>query len=231
MENLKETFKKFNIPLTDFQEKQFDMFFENLVETNKVMNLTSIVEPQEVLIKHFLDSSLSQDMLDKNIKVADIGTGAGFPAIPLKIVRPDLDFVLVDSLQKRINFLNDVIKKLNLQNISATHMRAEDFAKQNFEKFDAVVSRAVASLPTLLEYLLPLLKIGGKAFVYKSQKLDEELKQSTNALNILGGKVLEIKQFFIGDEKLERNILVIEKIKRCPTKYPRDKNAPKLKPL
>lgn len=201
-----------------------------LIETNKVMNLTAITEENEVLIKHFLDSALPEKLIGSNSKVIDVGSGAGFPAIPLKIVRPDLEICMVDSLNKRVNFLNDVIKELKLSKTQAIHSRAEDFAKNHREGFDIAVARAVAPLNTLVEYLLPFVKIGGKAIVYKSTKLDEELSKSTTAIKILGAEVEKIEKFLLEND-IERNVLILKKIKPTPKQYPRAKNLPKTKPI
>ena len=231
MKNLKQLFEKYNIKVSNEQEKMFDRYFSMLIETNKVLNLTAIVDEREVLIKHFLDSVLPEKLLTNGASVIDVGTGAGFPSLPLKIVRPDLEFWLVDSLNKRINFLNEVITELNLSKITAFHSRAEDFAKNHREKFDFAVARAVAPLNTLVEYLLPFIKIGGFAIIYKSSKLNEELAVAQNAIKILGGRVEKTEKFVIEEENLERNILVIKKISKTPTKYPRNKNNPKLNPI
>lgn len=231
MENLKSVFEKYGISISNEQQKKFELFFDFLIEKNKVMNLTAITHPQEVLFKHFLDSVLPQNLFEKNSKIIDVGSGAGFPAIPLKITRDDLQIVMIDSLQKRVNFLNDTTKLLSLQNITALHFRAEDFAKTHKECFDTATARAVAPLNTLVEYLLPFVKIGGKCIIYKSTKLNEEIENAKNAINILGGKIEEIKNYKIDEFELERNVLVIKKIKPTDKKYPRDKNAPKLKPL
>lgn len=229
MKNLKKIFEKYKINVNFEQEDQFNKYFSLLIETNKVLNLTAITDEDEVLVKHFLDSVLPYNQFNKNSTVVDIGSGAGFPALPLKIVRPDLNIYMVDSLNKRVNFLKNVINSLKLDEIFATHSRAEDFAKKNREKFDYAVARAVAQLNTLVEYLLPLLKIGGKAIIYKSSKLDEEIKNAEKAIEILGGNIEKIEKYTL--EGMERNILIIKKIKNTPQKYPRDKNKPKLNPL
>ena len=229
MKNLTEIFIKNGIILSNLQEEQFEKYFEVLIETNKVLNLTAITEENEVILKHFLDSVLPHRYFDENSTVVDVGSGAGFPAIPLKIIRPDLNVCMVDSLNKRVNFLNNVVNLLNFENITAIHSRAEDFAKENREKFDIAIARAVAELNTLVEYLLPLVKIGGIAVIYKSTKLNDELKKSQKAIEILGGKVEKIENFAI--EGIERNILIIKKIKITPKKYPRDKNKPKTNPI
>lgn len=231
MKNLHEIFEKYGINLSKEQENQFDKYFSMLVETNKVMNLTAITEESEVLIKHFLDSSIPEKFIPKNSSVVDVGSGAGFPAIPLKIVRPDLKMCMVDSLNKRINFLCNVITDLNLQNSSAFHDRAEDFAAKNRESFDVAVARAVAPLNTLAEYLLPLVKVGGLAIIYKSTKLEDELSLAQKAISILGAKIDSVERFIIEEENLERNILILRKILQTPKKYPRNKNQPKLNPI
>lgn len=231
MKDLKEIFAKYNINVSQDQADMFDEYFSMLVETNKHLNLTAITEERDVLIKHFLDSALPEKIIPQNATLVDVGTGAGFPALPLKIVRPDLKVCLVDSLNKRVNFLKDVCDKLKLENVSAVHSRAEDFAKNNREKFDVAVARAVAQLNTLTEYLLPLVKVGGIAVIYKSSKLDEELREAKKAIEILGAKVEKIEKIVVDEENLERNILVLKKVKNTPNKYPRDKNKPKLDPI
>lgn len=231
MKELKEIFEKYNIQVSQNQEQMFDEYFSMLVETNKHLNLTAITEERDVLIKHFLDSVLPERLIPQNATIVDVGTGAGFPALPLKIVRPDLKVCLVDSLNKRINFLNAVCDQLKLEGVKAVHSRAEDFAKNNREKFDVAVARAVAQLNTLAEYLLPLVKVGGVAVIYKSSKLEEELKDAKRAIEILGAKVEKIERFVVDEENLERNVLVLKKVKNSPNKYPRDKNKPKLDPI
>lgn len=231
MKNLKDLFKKYNVNLNDFQIVQFEEYFSMLIETNKVMNLTAIIEEDDVAVKHFLDSALPEKFFPQNATVIDIGSGAGFPALPLKIVRPDLKITMVDSLNKRIGFLNDVIEKLNIEGANAVHSRAEDFAKNNREKFDVAVARAVAPLNTLVEYLLPFVKVGGVCIIYKSSKLAEELKDSQKAIEILGAKVERIEKYYIAEKEIEREILILKKIKNTPQKYPRDKNKPNLNPI
>lgn len=231
MKNLEILFKKYGIELSNEQQMQFDKYFSMLVETNKVLNLTAITEEDEVAVKHFLDSVLPYKCFPKNATVVDVGSGAGFPAIPLKIVRSDLEICMVDSLNKRINFLNEVISQLQLSKATAQHFRAEDFAKDNREKFDVAVARAVASLDTLVEYLLPLVKVGGLAIIYKSSKLQEELDAAKRAISVLGAKVERVEKFVIEEGNLERNVLILKKISKTPPKYPRDKNKPKLDPI
>ena len=231
MRNLKEIFEKYNIPCSQKIEENFNNFFDILITENSKMNLTAITEENDVLIKHFLDSVLAEKFIPKNASVIDVGSGAGFPAIPLKIVRDDLNITMIDSLLKRVNFLNKTTALLNLNDCAAYHSRAEDFAKTKREGFDISVSRAVAPLNTLLEYVLPLTKVGGTAIIYKSSKLDEELKTAQNVLKILGGKIEEIKEFFIEEQQIYRNILIIKKISKTPLKYPRGKNQPRTNPI
>ena len=228
---LKELFEKYNLEYDDSKIAQIIKFYDMVIETNKVMNLTNITEEKEFAIKNILDCILPMKIIPVNAKVLDVGAGAGFPSIPLKIMRPDLDIVMVDSLNKRVNFLKTVIQKLDLKNITANHMRIEDFAVNNKERFDIVVARAVARLNTLLEYSLPLVKIKRKVIAYKSQKAEEEIAEAQNALNILGGKVTELQTVLIKEIDSIRVNIVIEKIKNTPKEYPRGKNLPKLKPI
>ena len=229
--NIIEIFKKYGFEIDEKQAEKFEKYYEFLIEENKKFNLTAILDKKEVFYKHFLDSVLAEKNIFKNAKLVDVGSGAGFPAIPLKILRPDVEIVMVDSLNKRVNFLNETIKLLELEKISAKHSRAEDFAKENRGRFDFAVARAVAPLNTLLEYILPLVKVGGKCLIYKSQKLDEELKESQNALKELCGNVDNLEEFFIEEFNISRKILVISKISSTPKKYPREKNKPRTQPL
>lgn len=232
MKELKRIFNENNIEIEDFQVDQFEKYFEMIIETNKVLNLTAITEKHDVFVKHFLDSVLPNKLIPQNSKIIDIGSGAGFPAIPLKILRKDLDVCMVDSLNKRVSFLNQVAKSLDLDKTTAIHSRAEDFIKTaKREFFDVAVARAVAQLNTLVEYLLPYVKVGGCAIIYKSTKLEEELSVSKNAIKILGAEVEKIEKYCISEENLERNILVLRKVKQTPLKYPRGGNKPKLSPI
>ncbi len=222
--------------LTDYQNlinnhrEEFDIYYQELVSYNDKVNLTAITERNDVFTKHFLDSILPIDAIPQNAKVVDVGTGAGFPGLPIKIVRPDIDITLVDSLNKRINFLNLMCSKLKIKSTNI-HSRAEMFARANREQYDVAVARAVAKMNTLLEYLLPLVKVGGIVIAYKGSNLAEEFAESENALDILGGKVLKSIRFDLPNSYGERNIVIIEKIKPTPTEYPRDKNLPKSKPI
>lgn len=230
-EKIKTIFKKYKIDINDEQAAKFEQYYDFLIEENKKYNLTAITNQEDAIIKHFLDSVLVVDFLDKGANVIDVGSGAGFPGIPIKILRPDLNMVLLDSLQKRVLFLNSVIEMLQLKNITAIHMRAEEFAEKNREKFDYALSRAVAQTNTLCEYLLPLVKIGGKAVLYKSNKLEEEIESAKKAIDVLGGNIDTIKNFEIKENLSKRSILFIKKCKKTPKIYPRGKNLPKTNPI
>lgn len=222
------------VQLSEKQIEQFLLYYEMLVEQNKVMNLTAITDYEEVLKKHFIDSlSLAKAYdLSKDIHMIDVGTGAGFPGVPLKIAFPNLKVTLLDSLNKRIYFLNSVIEKLELSGIEGIHGRAEDFAKNTLrEKYDLCVSRAVANLSTLSEYCLPFVKVGGQFISYKSEKIMEEKAAAGNAIKILGGKVVNQIEFTLPDSDIYRNLFVIEKIKETPKKFPRKAGLPGKEPL
>ena len=223
------------IALTDKQKQQFDKFYELLVEWNKVMNLTGITEYEEVNEKHFVDSlSIVKAIHMENVKsVIDVGTGAGFPGIPLKIAFPHLKVVLLDSLNKRINFLNTVIAELGLTDIKTIHGRAEDYAKQTEyrEKFDLCVSRAVANLSTLSEYCLPYVSIDGLFIPYKSGEIDEELENSKKAVKILGGKIENVVKFQLPGTEIGRSFVKVRKIANTNKKYPRKAGLPAKEPL
>lgn len=230
--------EQLNIPLSQAQKEQFIKYYEYLVEKNKVMNLTAITEYEEVIVKHFLDSLSLTKVQDFSGKaegktMIDVGTGAGFPGIPLKIAFPELQIVLLDSLNKRVGFLNEVIEMLNLQHIRAVHGRAEDFARQKDyrESFDFCVSRAVANLSTLSEYCLPFVKEGGCFMSYKSGKVDEELSQAGEAVKILGGKIQDVIKFTLIDQNMDRSFVVIGKRKATPKKYPRKAGLPSKEPI
>lgn len=235
MERLREKAAAFGIKLSDHQLEQFETYYEMLVEKNKVMNLTAITEKNEVIDKHFADSLalIKSGVSLTGQKILDIGTGAGFPGIPLKIAFPELEIVLLDSLNKRIKFLNEVIEALGLEKITAIHGRAEDFAKQKEyrEQFDYVVSRAVANLTVLSEYCLPYVKVGGCFIPYKSGEIDEELNNSKKAVQILGGKIEEVVKFQLPDTDIGRSFVKIKKNKNTAKKYPRKSGLPAKEPL
>lgn len=235
MEQLKRKSEALNIVLNEKQLAMFKTYYEMLVEKNKVMNLTAITEKNEVIDKHFMDSISLKKAMDvtKPVKVLDLGTGAGFPGIPLKIAYPNLRVTLLDSLNKRIKFLQEVIEELSLEEIDAIHGRAEDYAKQSEyrEQFDVCVSRAVANLATLSEYCLPYVKQGGCFISYKSGAVQEELEQSKKAIKELGGRVKEVIPFVLPDTDIERTFVVIEKVKQTPKKYPRKAGLPSKEPI
>lgn len=227
--------KELDIKLNDRQKQQFQKYYELLVEWNKVMNLTGITEYDEVNEKHFVDSLaiVKAVEIEKVKSVIDIGTGAGFPGIPLKIVYPQLHVVLLDSLNKRIKFLDTVIEELGLENIDTLHGRAEDYAKKEEyrEQFDLCVSRAVANLATLSEYCIPYIRVGGMFISYKSGNVDEELQQSKKAVNVFGGKIAETVKFQLPGTEIGRAFVKIEKEKRTGRKYPRKAGLPGKEPI
>ncbi len=221
------------LSFTDKQLQQFNRYYEMLVETNKVMNLTAITEPDEVAVKHMIDSLLAYDDSFKGKTLADVGTGAGFPGIPLKIYCPELNVVLIDSLGKRLKFLQNVIAELELENICCEHMRAEDAGKNKAhrEKYDLVTARAVARLSVLSEYCLPLVKKGGLFIALKGSKFAEEIEEGRAALKILGGRLLSSEQVKLPGLDDGRAIVKIAKIKSTPAQYPRKAGTPEKEPL
>ena len=232
---LEEGCRELGITLDEIQKKQFTDFYEYLVEKNKVMNLTGITEFQEVLVKHFLDSLACVKAIDMSRikRIMDIGTGAGFPGVPLKIAFPHLEACLLDSLKKRVNFLEETFQMLKLENITAIHGRAEEYAKnkQYRETYDLCVSRAVSNLATLSEYCLPYVKTGGYFISYKSGTVQEEVEQAQKAVKILGGNIQDVVYFQLPDSEIQRSLVVIEKIKATPGRYPRKAGTPLKEPL
>ncbi len=226
--------KEAGLEFTEKQLEQFSMYFDLLIETNKVMNLTAITEPEEVAVKHIIDSLLAFDeKIFPGKLLADVGTGAGFPGIPLKIYCPELKVVLLDSLTKRLKFLEAVIEQLGLQDISCVHLRAEDAGqnKDHREKYDLVTARAVARLSVLSEYCLPLVKVGGYFIAMKGSKFKEEISEGLTAVGILGGEIISAEEVKLPGLDDGRAIIRIRKIKKTPVKYPRKAGLPEKQPL
>lgn len=232
---IKNKLENLNLQPTQEQLSKLYFFYELLIEKNKVMNLTGITEYEEVIDKHFVDSvSIIKAIdLNKKIRVIDLGTGAGFPGIPLKIMFPNIEIVLVDSLNKRIKFLEEVVEQLQLTDISCIHSRAEDLAqnKEYREQFDLCVSRAVANLSTLCEYCIPFVKVGGNFVSYKSGVIQEELEQAKYAISTLGGELSEVINFTLPETDIERSFIKIKKNKNTQKKYPRKAGLPGKEPL
>lgn len=240
MNKLVNICNKINIEISDDQINCFEKYYELLIEKNKVMNLTAITDKEDVIVKHFIDSiALIPYLKDKGIninnklKIIDIGTGAGFPGLPLKIMMPDVKFTLLDSLNKRVSFLNEVIDELKLKDIEALHGRAEDYASDNKyrEKYDICVSRAVANLSTLSEYCIPFVKEDGFFISYKAGESEEEINKSKNAIKILGGKINKVEEFVLPGTDVSRVFVFIRKQELTDKKYPRKAGVPAKKPL
>ena len=233
----KHGLEELNITLTDEQIEQFLQYYEMLVEKNKVMNLTGITEYEEVIQKHFLDSlsliRVIPDIASQKLTVIDLGTGAGFPGSPLKIAFPELEITLMDSLNKRILFLQEVIDALGLKKVSAVHGRAEEMASNatHRQQYDLCVSRAVSNLAVLTEYCLPFVKKGGLFVSYKSADSDAEIQEGKKAISILGGKLTSVDKFQLPDSDLRRALVCIKKVKDTPKKYPRKAGTPAKLPL
>ena len=228
-----EELAKINLKIEKEEVKKFYEYMKMLIEWNKRINLTAINDEKEIIIKHFIDSLTISKYIENAESMVDVGTGAGFPGIPIKIINKDLEVVLVDSLNKRINFLNEVIEKLGLKNIKAIHARAEDLGKDKKyrEKFDVVTSRAVANMTVLVEYLLPLTKKEGKCICMKGSEIEDELENAKYAIKLLGGKVDKVEKIEISDEHMGRNIILIKKQGNTPNQYPRKAGIPLKKPL
>ena len=233
MKDLVNKAKEIGISLNEEQVKKFYDYMLVLLDWNEKINLTAITDVKEIILKHFVDSITICKYIPENSKLLDVGTGAGFPGIPVKIIRDDVTIVLLDSLNKRILFLEDVIEKLKLTNIIAVHGRAEEFGKnKKFRQcFDIVTSRAVANMAVLSEYLLPFVKIDGKAVIMKGSECEEELKDAEKAISVLGGKLKSVDKFFLPSSDIKRSIIVLDKIKNTPSQYPRKAGTPAKKPI
>lgn len=227
--------KTLGLDLSHKDVQKFKKYKELLKEWNKKINITAITEDDEIDIKHFLDSLTPwpTNLFNGKKKVIDIGTGGGFPGVPLKIVNEDLDITLLDSLNKRINFLKEVILALDLEGVQAVHGRAEELSrkKPHRESFDITISRAVASLDTLSEYCIPFVKVGGYFISMKGSDIEEELQNSLNAINTLGGKLIEKKIVQVPESDIQHSLIIIEKVRHTPSKYPRGGGHPRKNPL
>lgn len=224
-DEIKQAFLGYRMKISQEQAEKFKTYYEFLIEENKKINLTAITEFEDVVLKHFIDSAVAVSKFKGS--VLDVGSGAGFPGIVLAILRDDLQITLLDSLNKRITFLNELIKLLNLKNVKTVHSRIEDFNQK--QRFDCVTARAVANLQTLSEYLLPFVKIDGKAIIYKGADFFEELENAQNAIKVLGSQVEEVERYNLNG--MSRALLVLRKIKSAPQNFPRSGNLPRKKPL
>ncbi len=224
---------KIDIKISEKELEKFYQYMKLLIEWNEKMNLTAIIEPNDVILKHFIDSITINKYIDEQSKVMDIGTGAGFPGIPLKILNEDVKMTLVDSLNKRVQFLKEVGKQLELTNIEYIHSRAEELAGSSLhrQQYDFVTSRAVARLTTLLEYMLPFVKIGGRCICMKGPNIIEELEEARKAIQLLGGEIETTENMLLPDSNQERNIIIIKKVVDTPAKYPRKAGIPSKQPI
>ncbi len=230
---LKKEAEILKINLTNEQVDKFFHFMDILIEWNEKINLTAITEPNEIIKKHFIDSLTILPYINENNKVIDIGTGAGFPGIPIKIANSNSEITLLDSLNKRLIFIEEVIKVLELKNIGTIHGRAEDFGKDKKyrEQYDIATSRAVAPLNVLSEYLLPFVKVGGCCLCMKGSNIEEEISQSKKSIEILGGKIEKVDKFYLPESDIIRNIIIIKKLKNTPNQYPRKAGVPSKNPI
>lgn len=221
-----------NINIDGNKIELFYNYMKEILEWNDKINLTAIKNEEEFIVKHFIDSLTVSKYIDDNKRVIDIGTGAGFPGIPIKISNPTIEITLIDSINKKLNVIREINKKLELEKIDIIHTRAEDLAnKEEYrEKFDIATTRAVSNLNTILEYMLPFIKVGGKAICMKGPGYKEELEQSKRAIEVLGGKINHIENIIISGD-LERNIIIVEKIKNTPKNYPRGQGKPLREPI
>lgn len=228
-----ELARMINDELTEDQLENFFKYMNLLLEWNEKINLTAITDVDDIILKHFIDSMTVLKYIEKDKSIIDVGTGAGFPGIPIAIMREDVKITLLDSLNKRINFLNEVCSELKINNIETIHGRAEEAGqnKQYREKYDIAVSRAVANMTTLSEYLIPFVKVGGICICMKGSEIDHELEQAKFAIKELGGKIEKVEKFNLPDSDIERNIVIIKKIKPTPNRYPRKAGMPSKMPI
>lgn len=231
--NLEDLSKKINVMLNEKQISQYYQYMKLLLEWNEKINLTAITKQDEIILKHFVDSMTVLKYLADYKSIIDVGTGAGFPGIPIAIMNENKDVTLMDSLNKRIKFLENIKENLSLKNVNAIHSRAEDLGQDmnNREKHDVAISRAVANLTTLVEYLLPFVKIGGICICMKGQDVEDEINDSKRAIELLGGRIKKVDEFFLPDSDMKRNVVIIEKIKHTNKKYPRKAGLPSKEPL
>lgn len=233
IQELEKKAKKMQIELSNQQLEQFYLYMNLLLEWNGKINLTAITDPKEIILKHFIDSITIAPYLKNAQSILDIGTGAGFPGIPLAILENSKDFVLMDSLNKRIIFLQEVIQNIALTRVQAIHGRAEELGKEkeHREHYDLVTSRAVAKLNILLEYMLPFVKVGGRCICMKSQEIEEELEEAKQAIELLGGKLERVDEIILPESDVKRKIIVIQKVRQTPIKYPRKPGTPTKEPI
>ena len=228
-----ELSNKIGVKINEKEVQKFYDYMNLLLEWNEKINLTAITEMNDVILKHFVDSMTILKYVEDNKKVVDVGTGAGFPGIPIAIMNDNVDITLLDSLNKRLLFLKEVIDKLNLKNVNTVHGRAEDFGqdKSTREKYDIAVSRAVANMSTLSEYLIPTVKTGGICICMKGAEIEQELEDAKKAIKEFGGKIERIEKFVLPNSDMERNIIIIRKEKQTPNRYPRKAGTPAKEPI
>lgn len=232
MKEFKGLADEINVCISEEKLEKFYEYKEMLKEWNEKINLTAIIEDKEIILKHFIDSLMINKYIGKNVSLIDIGTGAGFPGIPIKIVNEDINLTLMDSLNKRLIFLDEVCKKIELKNVNIVHGRAEDFGKDKRyrEKFDVATARAVANMNVLLEYCLPFVKVGGIFICMKGNNI-EEIKETEKALEVLGGRIEKIENVYLPSTDIERNIIIVKKIKSTSKEYPRKAGLPSKQPI
>lgn len=223
---------KIGIEVTDKMVEQFYQYMKGVVDWNEKINVTAITDENMFIVKHFIDSLTVNKYIENNKKIIDIGTGAGFPGIPLKILNPDVEITLIDSVNKKLNVIRDLSEKIHLNDIQIIHTRAEDLANDmNYrETYDVATTRAVSNFSTIVEYMLPFVKVGGYAVCMKGPNYKEELYEANNAINILGGKIEKIESLNVNEDN-ERNIIIIKKVKETPKKYPRGQGKPLKEPI